>query len=191
MGEYNGLDLNMGNLYRLSNARTRSISPENWSGEAGRGGMASEGTGAEAARDLGVGWKISPSIKIAPGENCVLAEIDGPGAIQHIWMTPSGRLAAPDPAHLLGRRGKPIRGMPGGRFLRLRLEPVRPGQLAGGVRQPRKRFELLLAHAFPTPLQDHHDQPGRERGNSLLPDHLHSDGSAGRYRLLPRPVPQI
>ncbi len=90
MGAFNGLDLNMGNLYRLSNARTRSISPENRSGEAGRGGMASEGTGAEAARDLGVGWKVSPSIKIAPGENCVLAEIDGPGAIQHMWMTPSG-----------------------------------------------------------------------------------------------------
>ena len=47
MQAFNGLDLNMGSLYRLSNARTRSISPENWSGEPGRGGMASEGTGAE------------------------------------------------------------------------------------------------------------------------------------------------
>lgn len=26
---FNGLDMNMGNLYRLSNAKTRSISPEN------------------------------------------------------------------------------------------------------------------------------------------------------------------
>jgi hypothetical protein len=30
---YDGLDNNMGNLYRLSNAKTRSISPENFSGE--------------------------------------------------------------------------------------------------------------------------------------------------------------
>jgi hypothetical protein len=90
MKAFNGLDLNMGNLYRLSNASTRSISPENFKGEVGQGGMATEGTGADAARDLGVGWKISPSIKIAPGECRILAEIDGPGAIQHIWMTPTG-----------------------------------------------------------------------------------------------------
>jgi hypothetical protein len=87
---FHNLNLGMGNIYQLSNARTRSISPENFTGEAGGGGMATEGTGAEAARDLGVGWKISPSIRIAPAECRVLAEIEGPGAIQHIWMTPSG-----------------------------------------------------------------------------------------------------
>jgi hypothetical protein len=90
MNEFNGLDLNLGNLYRLSNARTRSISPENFTGEPGKGGMAVEGTGAEAARDLGPGWKISPSIRIEPGEIRTLADIQGPGAIQHIWMTVTG-----------------------------------------------------------------------------------------------------
>lgn len=30
---FNGLDMNMGNLYRLSDAKTRSISPENFTGE--------------------------------------------------------------------------------------------------------------------------------------------------------------
>ena len=45
----NGLGLNMGSLSRLSHARTRSISPENFTGEKGRGGMATEGTGAKAA----------------------------------------------------------------------------------------------------------------------------------------------
>jgi hypothetical protein len=49
--------------------------------------MATEGTGAAAARDLGPGWKISPSIRIAPGETAVLAEIKGAGAIQHLWIT--------------------------------------------------------------------------------------------------------
>ena len=37
---FNGLDMNMGNLYRLSDAKTRSISPENFTGEKGKGGMA-------------------------------------------------------------------------------------------------------------------------------------------------------
>ncbi|PYU97751.1 MAG: hypothetical protein DMG26_20510, partial [Acidobacteria bacterium] len=63
---YNGLDLGIGNLSRLSHAKTRSISPENFTGEKGKGGMATQGTGAQAARDLGQGWKVSPSAKIGP-----------------------------------------------------------------------------------------------------------------------------
>ena len=37
---FNGLDMNMGNLSRLSNAQSRSISPENFTGEKGKGAMA-------------------------------------------------------------------------------------------------------------------------------------------------------
>ena len=85
-----GLNLSLGNLSRLSRAKTRSISPENFTGEKGKGGMATEGTGARAARDLGQGWKISPSVHIEPKQVFTLAEIQGPGAIQHIWMTPTG-----------------------------------------------------------------------------------------------------
>jgi hypothetical protein len=87
---FNGLQLNMGNLFRLSNAQSRSISPENFTGEKGRGGMATEGTGANAARDLGQKWKVSPSVRIEAGTVFTLANIQGPGAIQHIWMTPTG-----------------------------------------------------------------------------------------------------
>ncbi len=90
MAGFNGLGLHLGNLSRLSNAKTRSISPENFTGEKGQGGMATEGTGANAARDLGVTWKISPSIRIQPGECRELAHIEGSGAIQQIWMTPTG-----------------------------------------------------------------------------------------------------
>jgi hypothetical protein len=50
---FNGLGMNLGNLSRLSNAKSRSISPENFRGEKGKGGMATEGTGAKPARDLG------------------------------------------------------------------------------------------------------------------------------------------
>jgi hypothetical protein len=82
--------MHLGNLALLSNAQTRSISPENFTGEKGQGGMATEGTGAKAARDLGQSWKISPSIIIHPGETFTLADISGSGAIQQIWMTPTG-----------------------------------------------------------------------------------------------------
>ncbi len=87
---FNGLHMNMGNLSRLSNAKTRSISPENFTGEKGKGGMATEGTGKHASRDLGQGWKVSPSVRIGKESTFTLAEIDGPGAIQQIWLTPTG-----------------------------------------------------------------------------------------------------
>lgn len=88
--QFNGVENNLGNLFRLSNAKTRSISPENFTGEKGKGGMAIDGTGANAARDLGQTWKVSPSVRIKSKTTFTLAEIDGPGAIQHIWMTPTG-----------------------------------------------------------------------------------------------------
>ena len=90
MTTFNGLGMNLGNLARLSDAQTRSISPENFDGAVGGGGRATEGTGAEAARDLGQGWKISPSVRIEPGATFEIANIQGSGAIQQIWLTPTG-----------------------------------------------------------------------------------------------------
>lgn len=89
---FNGLEMNMGNLSRLSNAKTRSISPENLTGEPGKGGMVplEQGNAKNAARELGQGWKVNPYIIIEAGKTFTLAEITGPGAIQHIWMTPTG-----------------------------------------------------------------------------------------------------
>lgn len=88
--KFNGIGTDLNNLYRLSEAKTRSISPENFTGEKGKAGMATEGTGSNAARDLGQGWKLSPSVKIKSKTTFTLAEISGPGSIQHIWMTPTG-----------------------------------------------------------------------------------------------------
>ncbi|MBX3750986.1 MAG: DUF2961 domain-containing protein [Opitutaceae bacterium] len=90
MNAFNGLGLNLGNLSRLSAAQTRSLSAENFTGAKGAGGMATEGTGAHCARDLGRGWKISPSVRIKVGETFTFADITGSGAIQQIWMTPTG-----------------------------------------------------------------------------------------------------
>jgi len=90
--KFDGLAVSMDNLYRLSDAKTRSISPENFTGEKGKGGMATleEGSAAHAAKDLGQGWKVNPYVFIKPGETLTMAEIDGPGAIQHIWLTGGG-----------------------------------------------------------------------------------------------------
>lgn len=84
---FDGLHVHLGNVSRLSNAVTRSISAENFNGEPGKGGMATEGTGASHALNLGKGWKISPSINVPAGATVTLAEINGSGAIQHIWLT--------------------------------------------------------------------------------------------------------
>ncbi len=90
MSGFNGLGMHLGNLWRLSKAQTRSLSAENFTGEKGKGGAATEGTGKNASRDLGQGWKVSPSVRIEPGQTFSMADIQGPGAIQHIWMTPTG-----------------------------------------------------------------------------------------------------
>lgn len=89
---FNGLNTNLSNLFMTSEAKTRSISPENFTGEKGKGGMSKLGEGAASheARELGQGWKVSPYINIDPGQTFTLAEIDGSGSIQHIWMTPTG-----------------------------------------------------------------------------------------------------
>jgi hypothetical protein len=67
--------------------QTRSISAENPTGAKGQGGRATDGTGAAAARELGQGWKVSPSINIDSSSTVNLADIEGPGVIQHIWLT--------------------------------------------------------------------------------------------------------
>jgi len=90
MTRFNGLGMHLGNLSRLSPAQTRSISPENFTGEPGAGGMSTDGPAAHMARGLGQGWKISPFIVVEPGETRSLADIAGAGAIQHIWMTTMG-----------------------------------------------------------------------------------------------------
>jgi hypothetical protein len=86
-----GLIANLGTLYQIDpGAESHSISPENLDGEKGRGGMATQGTGQHAASELGQGWKVSPSVVIKPGLTFTLADIQGPGCITHIWMTPTG-----------------------------------------------------------------------------------------------------
>ena len=81
-----GLNFGLGSLPILSDAETRSISAENPDG-AKAGGAKVEPGPESAARELGRGWKVRPCITIKSGETVTLADIKGPGIIQHIWIT--------------------------------------------------------------------------------------------------------
>ena len=81
------MDSILKNLIQTKNSKTRSISPENFTGEKGKGGMSTDGFSKNCARDLGIGWKVSPCIEIKAKEKFVLADISGEGMINHIWCT--------------------------------------------------------------------------------------------------------
>ena len=82
-------------LTQKQNARTFSVSPENPTGEKGKGGMACTGSASAAARELGQGWKVNPYLVVSPHSTVTLADIRGQGAVKHFWITDSaeaGRL---------------------------------------------------------------------------------------------------
>lgn len=79
----------LSSLSHITEGESRSISAENFTGEKGKGGMAEHGSGENAARDLGKGWKISPSINLKAHSKFTLADIEGEGSIRHIWCAGS------------------------------------------------------------------------------------------------------
>lgn len=83
----------LNNITLKKNIRTFSVSPENITGEKGKGGMAlvGEGSASNAARELGQGWKVNPYILLDGGKTAVLADIKGEGAIKHFWITDSAK----------------------------------------------------------------------------------------------------
>lgn len=85
-------DNTLGSLYRMTDAKTRSICAENPTGAPGMGAMA-EPNGVGAGAKLGKGWKIKPCIEVKPNETAVLADYKGSGIIRHIWMTADSRMA--------------------------------------------------------------------------------------------------
>ena len=77
------------NLTLKKDVKTFSVSPENLTGEKGKGGMAIEGSASYNARELGQGWKVNPYLVCEPGQTLTLADIKGQGAIKHIWIVDS------------------------------------------------------------------------------------------------------
>jgi hypothetical protein len=92
---FHGLQCDMGTMALLSNAKSRSICGENRSGAKAGGAremppLDDDGNPSGCARDLGQGWKVHPCDRVKPGETFELADIEGPGCVQQIWMTPTG-----------------------------------------------------------------------------------------------------
>ena len=92
----------LGSIDRISDATTRLITAENVYGLKGAGGRAELTDDPQAevvqigqhwdgpnlcARELGVQWKVRPCITLLPKSTATLVDIDGPGYIQHIWIT--------------------------------------------------------------------------------------------------------
>jgi len=76
-----------GGLPLLSDAETRSISAENPTGEKGGGARHTPSGEKHPASDLGRGWKCKACIPLPANTTHTLADIQGPGIIQHIWIT--------------------------------------------------------------------------------------------------------
>ena len=191
MGEqFSGLGVGLGNLSRLSQARTRSICPRTSPGEKGKGGMATEGTGAGCARDLGQGWKVSPSIEIAAGRE--------PSAGRH-------RRPRRDPADLDDRRQGALARSAScastGTTRSTRRSSARsatssPAAGASTRRSPRWRSASTPAarstatgRCRSASAPHHAGEPRAGADDPLLPDQLHAHRRARGRGLLPRPVP--
>ena len=92
---FNGLQCSMATMSLLSHAETRSICSENPTGERAGGArdcppVDENGNPTGCARELGQGWKVHPCDSVPAGTTHTLADIEGPGCIQQIWMTPTG-----------------------------------------------------------------------------------------------------
>ncbi len=92
---FDGLQCGLSNISLLSNAQSRSICSENRTGQRAGGArdmppLDENGKAWGGSREMGLGWKTHAFDDIKAGETFVLADIEGPGCIQQIWMTPSG-----------------------------------------------------------------------------------------------------
>ncbi len=82
----------LGSLPYLTSGESRMVSPENPTGEKGKGGMAVPNPSdpdlpfSKAAVPLGTGWKVRPFIKPRAHQTVTIMDVEGPGVIQHIWM---------------------------------------------------------------------------------------------------------
>lgn len=152
------------NIAKLKKGTTCLITAENVYGEKGRGGMADQtgtplpeverigqvwGCPLAAARELGKGWKIRPSIKVPKGETVTIADFDGPAAVTHIWMTFDRRFMRDLILRIyLGRRGAAERRVARRRLFLLRVRQSPPDYVGTDKRKSNAWHELLFPHAF-------------------------------------------
>ena len=191
-GSFDGLGMHLGNLARLSNAETRSISAENFDGREGRGRHGDRGHRRDRGPRARPGLEGLAQHRHRPAaRRSRWPRSTGPGAIQHIWLTVH-------PTHwrrlvlrvLLGRRGDAVGRDAARRLLLQRLVRALQHQLAADRGQPGRRLQLLLGDAVPQARPDHAREPRagrRSRGFYYQIDYTLTDVPDDRG-LLPRPV---
>ena len=123
-------EVGLGGLPLIRNSQTRSICAENPTGAKGGGAQAVPQPN-EAGSDLGKGWKSRACLLLDPNTTTTLAEIEGPGVIQHIWITTDNKVLR----DLILRiywdgENRSLRRSPARRLLRQRPRPPRQRQLA-------------------------------------------------------------
>jgi hypothetical protein len=198
---FNGVDMNLGNLSRLSDAKTRSISPENFTGARGKGGMADPSLDSGKrnvanawyqAKDLGKGWKVNPFIEIKSNETITIAEIEGPGAIQHIWMTPTGNWRFSILRFYWDDEAEPSVEVPVGDFFGMAFnEYAQLNSLAVTV-NPGSAFNCYWKMPFRKKCKVNYGEP--ESGGihaSLLPGRLYTDRNRAGRSLFSCAIPQV
>ena len=102
MSEALSFGQSLGTLDRLSPAKTRLITAENVYGRKGAGGRAEVTAQPQedvveigqrwdgpnlCARELGVRYKVRPAITLPAGQKTTIMDVDGPGYVQHVWIT--------------------------------------------------------------------------------------------------------
>ena len=187
---FDGLNLNLGNLYRLSKAQSRSISPGELHRRKRQRRHGYRRHRQDAGRELGQGWKVSPSVTIKPKAR------PSPWPTSRTRRHPADlddahrQLALFHPPLLLGRRDRAF-----GRSARSAISSPAAG--ASTPRSPRCRS--ASTPAAPSTATGRCPSARRcritleniddEGHDALLPDQLHADRGARGRRLFPRPVP--
>ncbi len=189
---FSGLGLHLGNLSRLSTAKSRSIS----AGESDRReGQGRDGRGRAPARSTpaasGAAGRFRLRSASRPARRSCSATSRAPARSSRSGSrrrTCAGAISSC--ASIWDEQDASLGRGAARRFLRLRLGPLRAGELARRLRQSGARLQLLLGDAVPPQGAAHPGEPRSGRGgHHLLADQLRADrGSRGR-RLFPRAVP--
>ena len=147
---FSGLGLHLGNLSRLSDAKSRSISAEESNRREGKGrGWPRTGPGLSTRAGSGAAGRFRPRNASPPGRRFCSATSRGRAPFSRSgsrranvrWRDLVLRIS-------LGRPGAAVGRGAAWRFFRLRLGPIRAGEFACRLRQSGPGVQLLLGDAF-------------------------------------------
>ena len=162
-----------GSLATLTpDVNSRMVSPENPTGEKGKGAMAIPGPNfpfSAASSELGKGWKVSPFVKVPPHSTVTIMDVDGPGTIKHIWIAVTSDLKGVGRANVLrfywDDEGTPSIEVPLSDFFAIGNEEFAPVNSAMVVDNPAAAMNCY----WPMPFRKHAHITFTNDGDKELP----------------------